>query len=164
MQRLLRSSCQFQNNRVKSLLLFLLSLLLVSGECSKQANTHRPPILYGQWKWVELDWSFGPGTGIIYPGQDSTFILTFDSSGSTYSIQVNGRTTSTGTYLPDIALSGNSADSTLDFINSSDYSFAGAWAINGSQRLLIQNDTLSLTQVGSNPGGTASVFKFIPYP
>jgi hypothetical protein len=162
MQRLPRSSCQFQNRHVKSILLFLLSLLLVSGECSKQAPAHRPPTLYGQWKWVELDWSVGPGGGIIRPPSASTVILQIDSS--TYSILVNGQTGQTGACLLSTAAVAGNTDSTLDFSNPGNYSFAGGWAINGDQQLLIQNDTLSLTQIGSNPGGTASVFQFIPYP
>jgi hypothetical protein len=97
-----------------------------------------------------------------YPGPDSTVILQLDSS--TYSILVNGRTRQTGACLLITGTGGGNIDSALNVSNPGNYSFAGTWAISGIQQLLIQNDTLSLTQIGSNPGGTASVCKFTPYP
>jgi len=135
---------------------------LVSGECSKQAPIHRSPTLYGQWKWVELDWTFGPGTGITYPGPDSTVILQLDSS--TYSILVNGQIRQTGACLLSTSAFGGNTDSTLDVSDPGNYSFARGWVISGNQQLLIQNDILSLTQYSLNPAGTATVFKFTPYP
>ena len=161
MQRITPPDCQPKKDTVRPLLLCLLSLLLLAGACTKRVQL---PNLSGQWKWVALDWEFGPGSGIIYPGKDSTVLIRFNPSTLTYLVEVNGQTTLTASYGPAIATPVMNTDSSVDILNPRNYSFADGWVISGDQQVSIRNDTLSLFQQELNPAGIASKFKFIPWP
>ena len=146
---------------MKPLYLCLLIFLLPAGGCNKRVEL---PNLSGQWKWVELDWTFGGRWGVIYPGNDSTVLIQFNAVARTYQVEVNGQTTLTGVYTPAAATPGNNNDSSVNISNPRNYSFADGWVISGIQQVSVRNDTLSLQQYELNPAGVASNFKFIPWP
>jgi len=146
--------------------LCLALLLMISASCHKTSSVaHRPPTLIGQWKWVQLGTIFTLFYQVIAQGRDSTVILTLNPD-SSYSILVNGKTGYSNTFGLNFFTSGAVIDSSLTINNPVAYSFIANKDIplSGGQIMTISQDTMTLTQFSGNPAGTATVFKFIPYP
>lgn len=57
----------------------------------------------GKWQLVKTDWSFTVNSGVIIPPADSTVILNLNAN-KTYSYELNGRATSSGTFALDTIL------------------------------------------------------------
>ena len=149
---------------MKPLPLYLFLCVLIAAACHKGNTMHRPPTLYGQWKWVETDWTFGIGTGIIRPG-DSTVVLQLNSNAS-YSLLFNGKTavSDSDAFVYNPNCQAPVCDTFMTFYapqpdpNTSQFSVEGGYVVH------IRYDTLSLATDALNPAGASSTLKFTPYP
>jgi hypothetical protein len=148
--------------------LTLLVALLATAACHKTSTTaHRPPTLYGQWKYVMLSTKLGLDVTTTYPGHDSTILLQLDSTGA-YVLTVNGTVYLTDTFSLSVnCLPAPPCDSMF---------FLHAPPVNGTQypifpigkpleQLSIANDTMCLSwDSGDGPAGPTITSKFVPYP
>ncbi len=152
---------------MKPLPLYLFLCFLTAADCHKGNATHRPPNLYGQWRWVETDWTFGAGSGVVHPALfDSTVLLQLNSNDS-YSVLINGKTTVSDTdifvYNPDCTEP--VCDTFMTFYGPQSYGNVNQFAVLGVYVLHIRYDTLIMNSDDPpNPGGTSTTLKFIAYP
>lgn len=148
--------------RPLTLYLFL-CLLAVTAACHK-TNSHRLPTLYGQWKWVETDWVFGAGSGIVHPG-DSTVLLQLDSNSNNFSILINGKSRFANTYQINIDCPAGGCDTTVTFNGQDPSSSFNDFAVSGKYLLNFSHDTLILPSDGPiNYAPSFYTLKFVAYP
>jgi hypothetical protein len=151
-------------NMMRPLPLYLFLCLLTAAACHKGNTAHRPPTLYGQWRWVESDWTFGPGGGVVHPG-DSTVLLQLNSNNS-YSVLINGQTavSDTDTFVYNPNCQEPVCDTFMIFYGPQSNAGFNQFSIWGGYELHIRYDTLSLAANSLNPAGASTTLKFIAYP
>ena len=140
--------------------ILLLSAFTIMA-CHK--TNHRVNGIYGQWKWVQTNWTFATSSGTTYPGPDTTYVLQLNAD-STFSIQLNGKVRTAEELQLKINCQSGICDSTLLF-NVPSPPYVDAYFVSGTCFASIRHDTLTLLNTGSQtPAGSSTEYLFIPYP